>query len=246
MVATPLFQNQIIFFCSPFPVVIPVATNPSKKKEGEVQAASIAPYWGGYRPQYLPNYRPHLRMLQMLCWVTLRILLGRQMRTNLHFTPNNAFQPNVGGQSFNQAQNPGYGQKNNSLGGKVVNFTPLPMPYTELLPDLVKNSLVVFCPAKVVQPPYPRYYDRKAKCEYHSGEIGHLTENCPGLKYKVQSLIDSKWLSFQEQKPSVEQNLLSGHKSSTVNAIMKEGRPILVRRIHEMKKPMNEVFEAIC
>jgi len=31
-----------------------------------------------------------------------------------------------------------------------------------------------------------------------------------------------------------------------VNAIMEEGGPILVRSIHEMKKPMNEVFEAIC
>jgi len=27
---------------------------------------------------------------------------------------------------------------------------------------------------------------------------------------------------------------------------MEEGGPILVRSIHEMKKPMNEVFEAIC
>jgi len=32
--------------------------NLGKKKEGEVQAASTAPYWGGYQPQYLPNYRP--------------------------------------------------------------------------------------------------------------------------------------------------------------------------------------------
>ena len=31
--------------------------NPSKKKEDEVQAASTASYWGGYRSQYLPNYR---------------------------------------------------------------------------------------------------------------------------------------------------------------------------------------------
>jgi len=28
--------------------------NPGKKKEGEVQAVSTAPYRGGYRPQYLP------------------------------------------------------------------------------------------------------------------------------------------------------------------------------------------------
>jgi len=62
----------------------------------------------------------------------------------------------------------------------------------------------------------------------------------------VQSLIDSKWLTFQEQKPSVEQNPLSRHTSFTVNAIMEEGGPILVRSIHKMKKPMNEVFEAIC
>ena len=62
----------------------------------------------------------------------------------------------------------------------------------------------------------------------------------------MQFLIDSKWLTFQEQKSSVEQNPLYGHTSSTVNAIMEEGGPILVRSIHEMKKPMNEVFKAIC
>jgi len=65
------------------------------------------------------------------------------------------------------------------------------MTYTELLPDLLKNALVALCPAKVVQPPYPRYYDTNAKCEYHSGEIGHSTENCRAVKYKVQSLFDS-------------------------------------------------------
>ena len=126
-----------------------------------------------------------------------------------------------------------------------MNFTLIPMTYTELLPNLLKNSLVALCPTKVVQPPYPRYYDPNAKFKYHCGEIGHSTENFRALKYKVQSLIDSKWLTFQEQKPSVEQNPLSGHTSST-NAIMEEGRLILVRSIYQMKKPMSEVFEAIC
>jgi len=170
--------------------------NPSNKKEGEVQAASTAPYWGGYRPQYLPNYRPSS------AYVT-NVMPGYSQNTpkppttyRLPFTPNNAFQPNVGGQSFTQAPSPGYRQRNNNSGGKVVNFTTVPMTYIELLPDLLKNSLVVLCPAKVVQPPYPRYYDPNVKCEYHSGEIGHSTENCRALKYKVQSLIDSKWLTF--------------------------------------------------
>jgi len=128
--------------------------NPSKKKEGEVQAACTAPYWGGYRPQYLPNYRPSSAYVANAMSGYSQNTLSPPTAYRPPFTPNNAFQPNVGGQSFNQAQNPGCGQKNNSSGGKVVNFTPLPMTYTELLPDLLKNSLVVLCPAKVAQPPY--------------------------------------------------------------------------------------------
>jgi len=77
-----------------------------------------------------------------------------------------------------------------------MKFTPLPMTYTELFPDLVKNALVAICPAKTLQPPYPRYYDANAKCEYHSGEVGNSTENCRALMFKVQSLIDSGWLTF--------------------------------------------------
>jgi len=115
-----------------------------------------------------------------------------------------------------------------------------------LLPDLLKNALVALCPAKVVQPPFPRYYDANAKCEYHSGEIGHSTENCLALRYKVQSLIDSGWLTFQEQKPSVEKNPLSGHANSTVNAVSEGQGPSLVKSVTEMKKPMDEVFRAIC
>jgi len=87
----------------------------------------------------------------------------------------------VGGQNFNQAQNQGFGQKSN-FAERVVNFTPILMTYTELLPDLLKNALVALCPAKVVQSPFPRYYDPNAKCEYHSGKVGHSAKNCQALK----------------------------------------------------------------
>jgi len=219
--------------------------NPGKKKEGEVQAASTAPYWGGYQPQYLPNYRPSSAYVASVMPGYSQNPPRPPTAYRPLFTANNAFQPNVGSQSFTQAQSPGYGQKNNNSGGKVVNFTPIPMTYTKLLPDLLKNSVVVLRPAEVVQPPYPRYYDPNAKWEYHNGEVRHSTKNCRALKYKVESLIDSKWLTFQEQKPSVEQNPLSGHTSST-NALIEKGGPILVRNIDQMKKPMSEVFEAIC
>jgi len=77
---------------------------------------------------------------------------------------------------------------------------------------------VAICPARTIQPPYPRFYDANAKCGYHDGEIGHSTENCRALKYKVQSLLDSGWLTFQEQKPSVETNPLSNHGNASISA----------------------------
>jgi len=157
----------------------------------------------------------------------------------------NAYQPNPGVQNYNQAPNQNFGQRNNT-GERAMKFTPLPMTYAELLPDLVKNALVAICPTKTLQPPYPRYYDANAKCEYHSGEVGHSTENCRALKFKVQSLIDSGWLTFQEQKPSVDKNPLSGHSNAAVNAVIDKEEPSLVRYVNEMKKPMNEVFRAIC
>jgi len=165
--------------------------NPDKKKEGEVQAASTAPYWGGYRPQYLPNYRHSSAYVANAMSGYSQNTLRPPTAYRSPVTSNNAFQPNVGSQISTQAQSSGYGQKNNNSRGKVVNFTPIPMTYTELLPDLLKNALVAICPARIIQPPYSRYYDVNAKCEYHGGEVGHSTKNCQALKYKVQSLLDS-------------------------------------------------------
>jgi len=120
------------------------------------------------------------------------------------------------------------------------------MTYTELLPNLLKNAFVALCPAKTLQPPYPKYYDASAKCEYHSGEVGHLTENCRALKFKMQSLIDSRWLTFQEQKLSVDKNSLTRHASTTDNVVMEEESISLVRSVTEIKKPLNKGFKAIC
>jgi len=74
-------------------------------------------------------------------------------------------------------QSQGCSQRSNSR-DKVVKFTPIPMTYTELLLDLLKNTIVALCLARIIQPPYSRYYDANAKCEYHGGEVSHSTENC--------------------------------------------------------------------
>jgi len=43
-----------------------------------------------------------------------------------------------------------------------VKFTPIPMTYAELLPDLLKNAMVALYLAKTLQPPYSRYYNANA------------------------------------------------------------------------------------
>jgi len=203
------------------------------------------PHWGGYQNQYQPNYRSSQTYVANAVPNYQYNASQPQTRYRPPIAAHNAYQPNPGIQNANQAQNQNFGQRNNS-GERAVKFTPLPMTYSELLLDLVKNALVAICPARVIQPPYPRFYDANAKCGYHGGEIGHSTENYRALKYKVQSLLDSGWLTFQEQKPNVDKNPLSGHSNATVNAVIDEEEPSLVRCVNEMKKPMNEVFGAIC
>jgi len=223
----------------------PRFNNSNKKKEGEVQAASTMPYWEGFQPQYQPNYRPSSAYVAN----TVPSYQYNAPRPRSGYRPlpitHNAYQPNAGGQNFNQAQNQNLGQRSNP-GEKTVKFTPISMTYTELLPDLLKNALVSLCPAKTLQSPYPKYYNASAKCEYHSGEMGHSTENCRALKFKVQSLIDSGWLTFQEQKPSVDKNPLTGHANTTVNVMMEKESLSLVRSVTKLKKPLSEVFGAIC
>ena len=89
-----------------------------------------------------PTTYLHLFMLQMLCQIILKMFLGpNYIQTSIY--TNNAFQPNIEGQSFNQTQSQGCGQRSNSR-EKVVKFPPIPMTYTELLPDLLKNALVPY------------------------------------------------------------------------------------------------------
>ncbi|KAL5179736.1 hypothetical protein HKD37_01G000991 [Glycine soja] len=46
-------------------------------------------------------------------------------------------------------------------------FTPLPMTYEDLLPSLIANHLAVVTPRRVLQPPFPKWYDPNATCKYH-------------------------------------------------------------------------------
>ncbi|XP_047148672.1 uncharacterized protein LOC124820924, partial [Vigna umbellata] len=144
----------------------------------------------------------------------------------------------IAGPNQNASQNT-YPRRN-----QFVNFTPIPTTYTELLPQLVQRGLVAICPMKPMQPPYPKGYDAEAKCSYHGGGVGHSTERCLAFKHKVQTLIDSGWLKFQEDKPSVETNPLSGHGSASTNAVEDE-RHELIRNAGEIRSSRKFIFKAL-
>ena len=67
----------------------------------------------------------------------------------------------------------------------------------------------------LVIPPYPPDFDANARCDYHAGAQGHSTENCKVLTSKVQTLLNSKMLSFTPQGIQIN-NPLIGHVGSSV------------------------------
>jgi hypothetical protein len=85
-------------------------------------------------------------------------------------------------------------------------FDPLPVPYSKILPYLLKGGSITLKELTSAIPPYPPGYDANAHCEYHMGAPGHTVENYKALKHKVQDLIDSKAVTFTPVRPNVATN----------------------------------------
>ncbi|RDY14350.1 hypothetical protein CR513_00598, partial [Mucuna pruriens] len=98
-------------------------------------------------------------------------------------------------------------------------FTPIPLPYSTLFPLLLERGMIAILPLKPLEPPYPRSYDPNAKCDYHSGVVGHSTERCCNLKHKVQDLIEAGWLGFKGNEPNISTNPLSTHEGQSINTL---------------------------
>ncbi|XP_052735555.1 uncharacterized protein LOC128197540 [Vigna angularis] len=121
----------------------------------------------------------------------LRHEKGKKRRANSHFTAYPQMSHSYGSSRATE-------RRNYNRDERVANFTPIPMTYTELLPDLLRRNLMKICPTRPIRPPYPKNYDVNARCDYHAGTCGHSTEACKALKHKVQFLIDSGCLKFEE------------------------------------------------
>ncbi|KAJ9132712.1 hypothetical protein P3X46_033550 [Hevea brasiliensis] len=99
---------------------------------------------------------------------------------------------------------------------------PLPLPLSEIYRYLVGINQIVPIPLDPIQPPYPRWYDATARCEYHGGAQGHSTDNCGALRGRVHALIRNGWLKIEGNGslPNVTSNPLPNHDTgSGVNMI---------------------------
>ncbi|CAJ2640305.1 unnamed protein product [Trifolium pratense] len=99
-------------------------------------------------------------------------------------------------------------EETNAVTPKRRVFDLIPMSYGQLIPYLVHNGMVTPRALKPMTPPFPAWYDDKAKCEFHMGAEGHSIDNCIAFKHLVQELIDGKVLTFKDGKPNVKDSPL--------------------------------------
>ncbi|XP_057453231.1 uncharacterized protein LOC130745105 [Lotus japonicus] len=205
--------------------------NGGRKKEGEAHVVGFA---GQDRQannvHYSPRAQPQYQTVANIPPSTT------QAPPSAPAHPRQNFRPNQGSWS-----------NTNQRSGERRRFDPMPKTYSELLPHLISNSLVVPTPLRPVEPPYPKWYDPNAKCDYHAGAIGHSTENCWPLKHKVQALIDAKWLTFTEEAdPNIKKNPLPNHGEQSTNAIEESLGQEMVENVDEVKTPMGVIFVEMC
>uniref|UniRef100_A0A2N9HJI6 Retrotransposon gag domain-containing protein n=1 Tax=Fagus sylvatica TaxID=28930 RepID=A0A2N9HJI6_FAGSY len=69
-------------------------------------------------------------------------------------------------------------------------FTPLPMPLTELYPILIEKNLISPIVLRPYNGPQRRDFDQNLTCDFHFGEVGHSVNKFQQLRHRVQDLID--------------------------------------------------------
>ena len=128
---------------------------------------------------------------------------------------------------------------------KLMEFSPILMSYADLLPSLITNQMAVVNPGKIYQSPFPRWYNPNTTCAYHGGVPRHSIEQCVAFKHKVRSLIDARWLTFQEDNLNVRMNPLASHGGSAVNAVEECG-PQGLKRMEDVLTSRRFILEALC
>jgi hypothetical protein len=128
---------------------------------------------------------------------------------------------------------------------KRVTFDPIPMTYAELYPSLIDRKLITprDPPAVPANPQW--WYKPKLHCVYHSGAPGHDVENCYPLKTKVQGLVRSGILFFEDVGPNVKKNPLLEHGKS-VNMVQGCPGKYKVKYVTHIRQSLVELHRLLC
>ena len=97
-----------------------------------------------------------------------------------------------------------------------------------------------------MQPPYPRWYNENARCDYHSGNRGHSTKDCTTLKRRVHDLIKAGALAFDDEDiPDVNRNPLPNHQRPKVNAVESNPELLVEKDARAVRMSMEIVYKAL-
>uniref|UniRef100_A0A2N9HIW0 Retrotransposon gag domain-containing protein n=1 Tax=Fagus sylvatica TaxID=28930 RepID=A0A2N9HIW0_FAGSY len=189
---------QMQFFVDLIPPNRPPKKAPTKRKEGDVQMIGRN------------NGRPR----QVLPTFTMQPIQPRPIQAP---APTQAPAPAPAPQ---MPARPEGNQPNDNrwLRKEPRQFTPLPMPMTELYPILIEKSLISPIVPKPYSGPQRRDFNPNSACDFHFGEVGHTVENCGQLRHRVQDLIDHGVLKF-EGLPNITTNPLPKHPEGGVNMV---------------------------
>ena len=120
------------------------------------------------------------------------------------------------------------------------------MTYTKLYPKLVQLESLVPMDIPPMQPPYPRWYNENAHCDYHFSNRGHSTEDCTTLKRKVHDLIKARALAFDDKYVlDVNRNPPLDHQRPKINAIGSNPELQIEKDVKAVCMPMETVYKAL-
>ncbi|GAU39398.1 hypothetical protein TSUD_397040 [Trifolium subterraneum] len=91
----------------------------------------------------------------------------------------------------------------------------------------------------------PTWYRSDLTCVFHQGAPGHDVERCYALKKAVQELIRNKVLSFKDENPNVQNNLLPDHGSS-VHFIQSCQEKSTILSVKDIKTPLVPIHSKMC
>ncbi|XP_016747076.1 uncharacterized protein [Gossypium hirsutum] len=123
-------------------------------------------------------------------------------------------------------------------------FTPIPMTYRGLFQNLFNAYVVSPFYMKPLQPPFPKWYDTNAQCEYHIGITEHLIENCTAFKKLVERFIKMGIVRFDDPAvPNVAGNLLPSHTDQGINELSEGGRKKIKYEVAKVRTPLRRVWK---